>query len=64
MSARSRAIIAVHLYGQLVDMPALMALAQEQACWCWRMPPRPTAPRWMVVALAVGRRCGVQLLSR
>lgn len=30
LSARSRAIIAVHLYGQLVDMPALMALAQEQ----------------------------------
>ena len=39
-----KAVLAVHLYGQLADMRRSRSSAANAGCSCSRTPPRPTAP--------------------
>ena len=40
VTPRTRAILAVHLYGQPADLPALAEIAERRGLWLWKMRPR------------------------
>jgi dTDP-4-amino-4,6-dideoxygalactose transaminase len=44
ITSRTRAIVPVHLYGQMADMPAICQVAEKHGLTELRMRPRLTAP--------------------